>query len=81
MHSICEVKFRLVAARVRALKVEGEEPAQDLFVAEVARPAVSVEHGVVESVVRQVEPGRLGVVQGGERAALPARDERGHIEM
>ena len=60
------------AARLRggALLIERQQSLQDLLVRQIARPAVGVEHGVVELLVRQVEPGGALVVEVGERPLL-----------
>ena len=53
-----------------AFEVEGEEVAQDILVAQVVRPAVSVEHGVVEPIVGEGEPGGASVIEAREGALL-----------
>ena len=52
------------------LQVQRQQPLQDLLVGQVVRPAVGVEHGAVELLVGQIEPGWALVVQVGERALL-----------
>ena len=52
--------------RFRSLLVQDQQSLQDLFVAEIERPAIRVEHGPVEFLVGQVEPGRALVVYVGQ---------------
>src|SRR5688572_345649 len=49
-----------------ACKVEGQQPFENLFVAEVVGPAIGGEYGVVKPFVGQVEPGGALVVEVGE---------------
>ena len=50
------------------LKVQGEEPFQDLFIAQIGGPAVGGGDGGVEFLVREVKPGGALVVEVRERA-------------
>ena len=49
------------------LQVQQQEPLQDLLVGQVMRPAVGIEHGLIELLVRHVQPGGTLVVEIGER--------------
>ena len=44
-----------------ALKVQGEEPLQNLFIAQIIGPAVCGGDGGVEFLVREVQPGGLPI--------------------
>jgi hypothetical protein len=51
-------------------KVELKEPGQDILIAQVFRPAVGGEHGVVQFPVSVLQPGGIFVVQDGQGAPL-----------
>ena len=48
--------------------VEGQQPLRDFIVADAVQPAICIEDGRVESLVRQVGSGRPRVVEAGESA-------------
>ena len=50
------------------LKVQGEEPLQELLIAQISGPAVGGGDGGIEFLVRQVKPGGALVVEIRERA-------------
>jgi hypothetical protein len=54
----------------RPLQIERQQAFQDLFVAQIVRLAVGIEHGLVELAMGQIEPGRPLVVEVGQRALL-----------
>ena len=56
--------------RFRPFEVEGEQAFEDGVVEEVGGPGAGVEDGLVERVVREVEPGRALVVEVGEGSLL-----------
>src|SRR5438445_9950476 len=56
--------------RTRPLQIQRQQLLQYPLVRDVVRPAVSVEHGVIQLAVRQLKPRRTLVVQVGEGALL-----------
>ncbi len=55
---------------VRPFQIQRQQPRQNLLVAQIVRPAVGVEDGSVEPLVRGVQPRRPRIVEVGEGAFL-----------
>jgi hypothetical protein len=52
------------------LQIQRQQPRQYLLIHDIVRPAIGVEDGAIELLVRQIQPGRPFVVEVGERALL-----------
>ena len=50
---------------LRSLQIQGQQSLEDLFIGQGVLPAVGGEDGLIEPVVRQVQPGGTLVVQAG----------------
>ena len=50
------------------LQIQRQQPLQNLLIGQVARPAIGCKNGFIQLLVRQFQPGGMGVVQIRERA-------------